>query len=105
MSGHFAFAKVCDDENMNATELPNDLVTPTEAGKLIGVTSKTIRNWIDTGKLAGFRVGGRRRVSRECVIGMVKPDGPKGKPLVITKAEARKKAKHIEEVLYGKRQG
>lgn len=84
---------------MNATELPNDLVTPNEAGKLIGVTGKTIRNWIDAGKLAGFRVGGRRRVSRECVLAMMTRDVPREGRGPMTKAESRAKAEHVRVVL------
>jgi excisionase family DNA binding protein len=46
---------------------PLDLLTSTQAGELLGVTGQTIKNWVRSGQLAGFRVGGRIMVPREAV--------------------------------------
>jgi excisionase family DNA binding protein len=44
-----------------------DLLTSPQVGDLLGVTGQTIKNWVRSGQLAGFRVGGRIMVPREAV--------------------------------------
>jgi excisionase family DNA binding protein len=44
-----------------------DLLTSTAAGDLLGVTGQTIKNWVQQGKLAGYRVGSRIMVPKEVV--------------------------------------
>ena len=43
--------------NMNANIL--DLIPSSEAGKILGVTSRTIRKWVSKGTLPGYRSGSR----------------------------------------------
>jgi excisionase family DNA binding protein len=38
--------------------------TTAEAGRLIGVTSQTVKNWVARGLLAGYRLGGRVVIPR-----------------------------------------
>lgn len=42
-------------------------MTTGEAARLIGVSAQTIKNWVDQGRLAGSRVGGRILVERRSV--------------------------------------
>jgi excisionase family DNA binding protein len=43
--------------------------TTVEAGRLIGVTSQTIKNWVARGLLAGYRLGGRVVIPRAALEG------------------------------------
>lgn len=47
-----------DDED------PNDLLTPSEAAKLLGVSADTVRLYADAGKLAALRTQTGRRFFR-----------------------------------------
>jgi excisionase family DNA binding protein len=82
---------------MNKPFIPNDLITPLEASKLLQVDSVTIRRWVHAGTLPAFKVGGRLRISRKDVLGQihrVKTEGPQIKTLA--ELEARdKRAKDI----------
>ena len=49
-----------------------DLLTTTQAGELLGVTGQTIKNWVRSGQLAGFRVGGRIMIPRDVVADYVR---------------------------------
>lgn len=54
------------------TQLPEDLITPAAAAKLISVSVSTIHRWRERGELRGFRVGACRfRYSRRDVLAMV----------------------------------
>lgn len=53
----------------------SDLLTTNQAAKIVGVDSATIRSWIRTGKLPGFKLVGRVRVSKADVEALVKPIG------------------------------
>jgi excisionase family DNA binding protein len=41
-----------------------DKLTPAQIAVEMGVTSVTVRNWIKSGRLQGFRIGGRVYVMR-----------------------------------------
>ncbi|MCT2059580.1 MULTISPECIES: helix-turn-helix domain-containing protein [Dietzia] len=41
---------------------PNRPIKVKEAAELVGVTPKTIRNWVDAGKIPGYRFGYNRMV-------------------------------------------
>jgi excisionase family DNA binding protein len=45
-----------------------DLLTTTTAAEVFGVTAQTIKNWVRSGQLSGFRVGGRIMLPREAVM-------------------------------------
>ncbi|MEU0876813.1 excisionase family DNA-binding protein [Nocardia brasiliensis] len=54
--------------------LPEDLIPATTAASLVHVDAKTIKNWIKTGALRGWRVNGRHyRVRRSEVLGLIQP--------------------------------
>lgn len=42
-----------------------------EAAELFDVTRKTIYNWIETGKMDAFKVGGSLRIKREVIINII----------------------------------
>lgn len=42
---------------------PADLVDLEQAGKVIGRTAMTVRRWVESGRLQGYRVAGRSSVS------------------------------------------
>jgi excisionase family DNA binding protein len=54
-------------------ETPNDLISTTKAAKLLGLTSETVRQWVASGKIHGYRVGRLIKVSQAEVLGSVKP--------------------------------
>ncbi len=63
-----------------AAEEKRAVVTPTVAAKLLGKSSDTIYRWLNEGRLAGRRVGGRWMVYRDSVEqewrqGLVEPSG------------------------------
>jgi excisionase family DNA binding protein len=45
-----------------------NLLTTTAAADVFGVTAQTIKNWVRSGQLPGYRVGGRIMLSREAVM-------------------------------------
>lgn len=49
-----------------------DLLTSTEAGDLLGVSGQTIKNWVRSGRLAAYRVGGRIMVPKDVVADYVR---------------------------------
>lgn len=70
--------------------IPDDLMIPSEAASLLGVSTPTIYRWILGGKLPAWRVGGRKlRVSKADVVGMLKPVEPKAKPRPPSRFEQR----------------
>tara|TARA_Y100000310_G_C20450558_1_gene700500 strand:- start:114 stop:305 length:192 start_codon:yes stop_codon:yes gene_type:complete len=51
----------------------DDLLTTSQVAKLAGVSTRTVRNWAELGKLrAGRTAGGHRRFKREEVEKMIK---------------------------------
>jgi excisionase family DNA binding protein len=47
-------------------DTPNFL-TSTEAGRLVGVTGQTIKNWVQSGRITGYRIGSRIMIPAEAV--------------------------------------
>lgn len=47
------------------------MLTTTAAGKRIGVSGQTIKNWVARGELRGVRVGGRIKIPAESVAAYV----------------------------------
>ena len=84
---------------MDATNFPNDLITPDDAGKLLGITGHTIRRWCKMGTLPAFKVGARLRISQADVVAQMKRIEVEGKPTLPTRAEATAKAKRTEKIL------
>jgi excisionase family DNA binding protein len=42
--------------------MPDELLTPRDVARRLGVTARTVQRWIATGRVAGVRIGGRVRV-------------------------------------------
>jgi excisionase family DNA binding protein len=57
-------------------ELPEDLMTTKEAARLLKTCPQTILRWILKGKLPGYRIGYRWRVSRAELLAMVRHQTP-----------------------------
>lgn len=48
------------NEHVHTKDEPNRPIRASEAARRAGVSDKTIRDWIRTGKLPGYRYGGGR---------------------------------------------
>ena len=58
-------------------DLPPDLVTTAEAGRLVGVHRQTVRAWVLAGRLPAYRIGPRSlKVSRADMFSLVTPYDP-----------------------------
>ena len=55
---------------------PADLLTPNQAAQLLGVDPASIRRWLKTGRMPGYKIGGGVRVSKVDVLAMLKPAEP-----------------------------
>lgn len=58
------------------SELDNEWLTPKQAAELVGVTVRTVQNWIKDGKVRGYQVVGRIRVKRSDVDALYQPKSP-----------------------------
>lgn len=57
--------------------LPDDLKTPKQLAKRLDVHVTTVRRWMRTGKLKGFKIGGRCRASLAAALALyveIRPD-------------------------------
>ena len=70
-------------------EIDNDWLTPKQAAELVGVTTRTVQNWIKDGKVRGYQVVGRIRVKRSDVDALYQPK--EGYRDALDKLIARKK--------------
>ncbi len=48
------------------------LLTTSEAGKVLGVSGQSIKNWVRQGQLQGYRVGGRIMVPKDVLADYVR---------------------------------
>lgn len=56
---------------------PDDLVTLQEAGERVGVHHRTVRRWVTTGRIRGWRLGPRlMRVQMSEVLGQLQRAEP-----------------------------
>lgn len=78
--------------------LPDDLIGTRQVAEMLGVSIHTVRCWINAGKLPGFRIGGRIRVSRADVVAMVQRVETAG-PMLRTKAETEMRAAWVDATL------
>jgi len=81
------------------TEIPNDLMSLIEAGKLIQVSKGTIGRWVRLGKLPAFQIGSRFRVSRADVLAQVQRVQPAKGPAIPTRSEAAATQKWVSDEL------
>ena len=51
----------------------DEWLTLKQAAELVGVTPRTVQNWIKNGKIRGYRVVGRIRVKRSDVDALYQP--------------------------------
>jgi len=52
------------DDNMNHTTDPNDLMTPSDAARILGLSADSVRVLSDSGRLPGMRTVSGRRLFR-----------------------------------------
>jgi len=52
------------DANMNHTADPNDLMTPSDAARILGLSADSVRVLSDSGRLPGLRTVSGRRLFR-----------------------------------------
>lgn len=78
--------------------IPDDLDTPANVAKMLGVSAASIRRWVKTGKLIGYKLGGQLRVSRADGRAMLVRVEPTENG-ILTKAEAALKDVHVDAVL------
>jgi excisionase family DNA binding protein len=43
------------------------LLTSTQAGEMLGVSAQTVKNWVNDGKLFGYRIGNRVMIPRTVI--------------------------------------
>lgn len=55
------------------SEVDNDWLTLKQAAEFVGVTPRTVQNWIKNGKIKGYQVVGRIRVKRSDVDALYQP--------------------------------
>lgn len=55
------------------SEVDNEWLTLKQAAELVGVTPRTVQNWIKNGKIKGYQVVGRIRVKRSDVDALYQP--------------------------------
>jgi excisionase family DNA binding protein len=69
-------------------DIPDDLLTTPEAAALVRVHAASIRRWVRTGLMPGYRLrGGHIRVSRAAVLAMVQVQTHEAVPAYQTKRE------------------
>ena len=83
--------------------VPDDLITPKEAGKLAHNTHRaTIMRWILKGKLPAYKFGKRFLVSKADVLGLITrfvPPAMNKDDLPPTRTELAKRAAYVDERL------
>ena len=55
------------------SEVDNEWLTLKQAAELVGVTPRTVQNWIKNGKIKGYQVVGRIRLKRPDVDALYQP--------------------------------
>lgn len=82
-------------------ELPDDLLTMKEASRICNNCHvNTIRRWILSGKIQGYRIGSRKMlVSKRDLLAIIRPITPTPMPTVLNGKEHRAREKWVDEVL------
>lgn len=57
------------------TDMPHDLISRNDAARLLGTCPQTILRWILSGRMTGYRIGHRWKVSRQDVLACVQRFG------------------------------
>lgn len=69
-----SFRPMPDDSEPRNDSDPDELLRPGDAARLIGVSTHTLANWSDNGKLRAIRLLGRdRRYRRADIIALATP--------------------------------
>jgi len=58
-----------------------DELTPSQAAKRIGATTRSVQRWIASGRLPARRVGNRWRVASDAIDALVASEPPAGEPV------------------------
>ena len=53
--------------------MDKEFLTPQEVAELLGVSRRTITNWIKTGKLPALKIGRTVRIKREALLALSEP--------------------------------
>jgi excisionase family DNA binding protein len=73
-------------------EIPQDLMRPGDAAKLLGINVGTLYRWMETGKLPYYRMAGyERRVSRRDAVGMVQREQAPAKTKRVERTSAHER--------------
>jgi len=78
--------------------IPDDLITPIEAAKLLGTSSHSIRRWVNRGTLPAFKVGGRLRISKADALAMIRRVET-DRPRLRTRAEVEAEEARVDQIL------
>jgi excisionase family DNA binding protein len=79
-------------------QVPDDLMSAIEAGKLIGIHPRVIHRWRIAGRLPGWRLGKYVRYSRADLLALYTPEGATPR-IVPTQREEKARQKWVQEVL------
>lgn len=63
-----------------------------EVAELVGVHRTTVYDWVRDGRLGSVKIGGSRRVPRECVLALLNPDAERQAERAETERERRERA-------------
>ncbi len=82
-------------------EIPDDLIRPSQAAKMLGCHMATVYRWVVTGKIPGWRRGGNRYLVRLAdVKAMLEPVEARGRIPVTPPPQARRmKSERAKEQL------
>ena len=80
-------------------DLPDDLISPKRAAKLLGISQKTVYRWCAQGKLRGYDVKQLVRLSEAEVRAEIKPRPAEVDPAVQGRRKANARRKRTRDVL------
>lgn len=84
---------------MGPQTIPNDLKSTKEIAGQLGVSVHTIRRWVNAGRLPGFRIGGRLRVSLQDALALIQQVEPTTGPQPETRADRDRREAEVDSVL------
>jgi excisionase family DNA binding protein len=79
------------------TTLPEDAIGIAAAAQLLGVAPCSVWRWMNAGRLRGWRVGHRWKLSRGEVLSLISCNGPR--PEVVERADRERELAEVDRVL------
>jgi excisionase family DNA binding protein len=61
-----------------AIDRPPDLLSVSEAARLLALSPQTVRDWWHAGRIPGVRIGNTIKLHRDAVYALLTPQTPKG---------------------------